>query len=613
MVTRAFLAIAACAAFFPATLDEQVAAMVGDTVEQGTPEYFKAAPGFPGSTRNQYAFYPAPGLLLRFETGTMLNGKAAMEGVSAAAVPSLCTIADWEETALAFARRHQLTSGGGCSEETCVANKLVDMMIACAFGVSQNDGHGFEESGHVFEQGGDSRCAPRLGSVTSDTLPLALPPLVLQGFSFDGGWAPLVIHPLPTLPSSSSSSSSLSISSSLSRSRFSSDLLDRAVRDWCHFYSSWRVPCSDGLELHRGQLSTIRITAGRAADETVAQSWLRHQRAGGSSGDRPGATSLGDGTLKPTLFIINLARRTDRWAHTEGQLLREVAEASSSNSSNSSESNPWFHVERFVAFDGATYHFTPADLRLFGSDWEEHYKEFGEGFIEFNEPALRGNVLSHYTVWKACLRQAEPWCVVLNDDLTFARNFQRKVRKMVDGGALPDDALVIWLGLEPGSAGFTPGSPEALQAGGVSLLVDEFTWPIDEAYDPGLFSRVLDDGSRGIGQVREHVNPQALAYVVTAKGVRDLVERVEGGRGFPCAIDCFMNQFLRERRKVRCRLFNFLGGFCPCSRPDCALFWNPMDWAYAMLTFLLITRCGRFLAGLYLEGGACHWNCGVRI
>ena len=293
-------------------------------------------------------------------------------------------------------------------------------------------------------------------------------------------------------------------------------------------------------------LGRVRSAAKLTVDEAKTR-WGLQQAARGLP-HLPGTQLPAD--WKPTLFYINLNRRSERRQHMEQQL-RNFSDT--------------FHVSRFVAFDGTSYNFSPDDKRHFRERWFSHMVEFD--VPSTSNPALMGNILSHYTLWKTLLRTGDPFCFIMQDDVQLFSDFGAELQRVTR--TLPNGTFVVWIGLTHHHA---PGE-------------NQHAWPVEEDYDPDLFSSRDSDLPNTIGRCYDRINPCSTAYVLTREGAEHLVHEVES-KGFPCVTDCFMNEVLLRlnkhfiSRKVLCTvptqiftsdIFPFeLAGPCPykgCKKP----------------------------------------------
>lgn len=212
--------------------------------------------------------------------------------------------------------------------------------------------------------------------------------------------------------------------------------------------------------------------------------------------------STDNGVRLDRIYYINLDRRTDRDAH-----FREQCRAAGFDTRI---------VERFVGIDGKSFTPTPEEEAMFAGC---KYKD--SPFIK----NLMGNQLSHYYILLDMMEKGHENIMILQDDVVFRSQFQRHLGDVLR--SVPGDAEIINLGMHK-LAAFADFEPIALE---------------DDRQNRTPCKRRV---SPHICEIRDEANPCSLAYIVTRRGCRNLIEHFRR-EGFRDATDINYNNYLREK------------------------------------------------------------------
>lgn len=203
------------------------------------------------------------------------------------------------------------------------------------------------------------------------------------------------------------------------------------------------------------------------------------------------------------IFFINLEKRPDRKKHFLEQCTKHGL--------------PFEKIMRFDAIDGTTYGFE-----------ERHYKMFEDAIYKHQPFAnkIMGNQLSHYHILKLMVKEGYQNILVLQDDAIFRPNFLGYLDNIMKN--IPQDAQIVNLGLHKFAS--------------------------EEKFVPWDFSDTTEDECIVEKPVNEFVcywnrkvNPCSLAYIVTNRGAKKLVEYFDKV-GFKEATDHNFNNYLINKR-----------------------------------------------------------------
>ena len=190
-------------------------------------------------------------------------------------------------------------------------------------------------------------------------------------------------------------------------------------------------------------------------------------------------------------YVINLERRADRLARlwdTSPELERRV--------------------ERWPAIDGRKLQLTPALSRLLAPN------DF------FWKKAVTGCALSHLGLWWKLANETKDInsYLILEDDVKFRPDWEKRWSAAVDAGHVPDDYDVIYLGgvLPPNRATFEREAKE----------------PVNPS-----FCRVKENTLWGQGKPTRYHHFCAYAYVLSKRGAQKVIELIQTMDGFWTSAD----------------------------------------------------------------------------
>lgn len=202
------------------------------------------------------------------------------------------------------------------------------------------------------------------------------------------------------------------------------------------------------------------------------------------------------------IYYINLDRRPDRNQH----FLRQCEKAHVNMDL----------IERFRAVDGTTLQTTPEIETMFQNSNFKNKK---------NCKKLMGNQLSHYRILQDMIRKNYKYILILQDDVVFKNNFNHYLQKVLN--SLPSDAEIVNVGLHKSNY-YSYFRPLDLTEGKENLL---------------HCKRYI---TSAVCELRNHVNPCSLAYIVTRRGAINLVDFFQKN-GFHRETDHNYNDYLREK------------------------------------------------------------------
>jgi GR25 family glycosyltransferase involved in LPS biosynthesis len=213
---------------------------------------------------------------------------------------------------------------------------------------------------------------------------------------------------------------------------------------------------------------------------------------------------LTDGII-PTMYYINLDNAEDRRNHF-------LSQATKFNAS--------FKLTRVPAVNGMSHHFTQEELVMF-----ENYKQLWFYPYDITRKKIMGNQLSHYYTLIDVLKNNYPYAVIVQDDVVFKDDFVTHINRVLK--CVPSDAEIINLGYHKEACGahFVPldlNDPETENAHVKGLVTDRVC--------------IMGGG----------INPCSLAYIVTLKGAKNLVEHFNAN-GFQKESDHNFNEYLMSK------------------------------------------------------------------
>ena len=87
-------------------------------------------------------------------------------------------------------------------------------------------------------------------------------------------------------------------------------------------------------------------------------------------------------------------------------------------------------MRRFAAYDALAHEFSADDLRHIREDeWRAHNQQYK--VPNASMPAMIGNMLSHFEIWRSLLRMGDPYLLVMEDDVILLKDdFTAEVSKL---------------------------------------------------------------------------------------------------------------------------------------------------------------------------------------
>ena len=211
------------------------------------------------------------------------------------------------------------------------------------------------------------------------------------------------------------------------------------------------------------------------------------------------------GEFVPTMYCVNLDSAEDRRNH----FLSQAAKFSGK-----------FKLTRFSAVNGLTYQFSEKELSMF-----ENYKTQWFYSCERVRKKIMGNQLSHYYILLNVVKNNSPCAIVVQDDVIFKEDFFSYITRTLK--CVPSDAEIINLGYHK-------------EARGDHYLPLDLNDPI--VAHAHIKERITD----GVCTIGTNINPCSLAYIITLKGAKNLVEYFHAN-GFEKETDHNFNEYLNSR------------------------------------------------------------------
>jgi GR25 family glycosyltransferase involved in LPS biosynthesis len=202
------------------------------------------------------------------------------------------------------------------------------------------------------------------------------------------------------------------------------------------------------------------------------------------------------------IYYINLARRQDRKSHFLSQCTKHQIEQT--------------RVERFEAFDGRNHQFPQSTLQLFrNADYLQYpYRS-----------AVICNQMSHFTILKQMIEKNQKYILVFQDDAKLKDGFTEYIDNIM--GNLPDDAEMVNLGMHE-----------------YAMYSHFVPWNLDSKNDDNRIAEEVVNPY--ICKLNHDCNPCSLAYIMTLKGAKNMVEYFSK-HGFRKCTDHAYNDYLKQR------------------------------------------------------------------
>jgi GR25 family glycosyltransferase involved in LPS biosynthesis len=210
--------------------------------------------------------------------------------------------------------------------------------------------------------------------------------------------------------------------------------------------------------------------------------------------------TIGNETL--TMYCINLDSAEDRKIH----FLQQIEKFSKP-----------IKVIRVPAVNGLTHNFSEKELSMF-TNYSTQWFFCREKLTK----KIMGNQLSHFYTLLDIVKNNTPYAIVFQDDVILKKDFEMHIDRVLK--SVPSDTEIINLGFHK----------EACGAHFVPFDLNDHT--IENAH-----SKIqLTDG---VCVLKEEINPCSLAYIITQKGAKNLVDFFTTN-GFEKETDRNFNKYL---------------------------------------------------------------------
>lgn len=214
------------------------------------------------------------------------------------------------------------------------------------------------------------------------------------------------------------------------------------------------------------------------------------------------------------IYLINLDERTDRLEHFKEQCkIHNI---------------PDEKIERFSAINGKTYKFSKKELNMFKN--ADFNTQFLTPYIIIKK--LMGNQLSHYNILLEMENKGYNNIIIFQDDVILKEGFIDYINEITNN--LPDDAEIINIGMHK-KAIFSDFFPYDLTTNFIdnSIIESQVT---NFVYKYKIWN----------SEIKDYTNPASLAYIVTKKGCKNLLEYFNEN-GFLRATDWNYNEYLKAK------------------------------------------------------------------
>jgi GR25 family glycosyltransferase involved in LPS biosynthesis len=179
------------------------------------------------------------------------------------------------------------------------------------------------------------------------------------------------------------------------------------------------------------------------------------------------------------IYYINLDRRPDRNQHFLDQCYKFKF-----NMNN---------VIRFKGIDGLTYNF---------SNHEENMFKNADFLMTESKPKIMGNQLSHYYILKEMIKNNYEYIIIFQDDVILRDDFNTQINKLIKN--IPEDAEIINFGFHK-----------------IAYMKNFEALNINDSIESQV--QCKKDINNAVCILSDNVNPCSLAYLVTLKGAKNLV------------------------------------------------------------------------------------------
>jgi glycosyl transferase family 25 len=216
------------------------------------------------------------------------------------------------------------------------------------------------------------------------------------------------------------------------------------------------------------------------------------------------------------MYFINLEKRPDRNQHILDQCRKHDI--------------PFSKLIRFEAIDGLTFQFTEDHLRLFKNcDFFRTLKMYRENnmpekqyqMAENITKKVMGNQLSHYSILYDIVNHGYDYAIILQDDAVFNQGIVEYIDHLLEH--MPEDTEIMNIGANKYADG-----------------ADVISWDFEKDSEETIAREYVNDY---VCKLKETMNPCSLAYIVTKKGAKHLLEYFSTV-GFLKATDFNFNHYL---------------------------------------------------------------------
>jgi GR25 family glycosyltransferase involved in LPS biosynthesis len=216
------------------------------------------------------------------------------------------------------------------------------------------------------------------------------------------------------------------------------------------------------------------------------------------------------------IYYINLDRRPDRNTHFLNQCRQHDL--------------PFSKIQRLQAVDGLTFDFTEEINKMFvNCDYFRTLKAYRESNMpekQYNMAVeltrkIMGNQLSHYIILNDIVNNNYDYAIIFQDDSKFNNHFVDYIDRLIEH--IPEDAEMVNIGANK-------------MADGAYVI----PWDFEKDKTEIIEKEYINEH---ICKLKHDMNPCSLAYIVTKKGAKNLVEYFSTV-GFLKATDFNFNHYL---------------------------------------------------------------------
>jgi len=216
------------------------------------------------------------------------------------------------------------------------------------------------------------------------------------------------------------------------------------------------------------------------------------------------------------IYYINLKKRENRREHFLNQCIEHNI--------------PLVKVERFEAIDGLLFDFPENIKSMFQNcDFFRTLKSYREDGIDEKSyknaeditKKLMGNQISHYSILNDIVDKEYEFSIIFQDDAKFANGIVDYIDNLLEN--VPDNAEIINIGMNK-----------------YANCSDLISWDFEKDNCTDISKEYVNEY---ICKLTKDANPCSLAYIVTRKGAKNLINHFLTV-GFLKATDCNYNEYL---------------------------------------------------------------------